>query len=71
MWAVKTVLRNQGEVLGTQMALSLMGCDLGTHNAYRRFRYEITIQSKDFKTMWVPNSQLIRLKVIWIPKTSF
>ena len=35
-----------------------------THNAYRRFRYAITIQSKDFKAMWVPKSQPIRLKAI-------
>ena len=35
-----------------------------TQNTYRRFRYEITIQPKDFKVMWVPKSQLIRLKVI-------
>ena len=41
-----------------------------THNAYRRLRYEITIQLKDFKAMWVPKSQLIRLKVIWVPKIS-
>ena len=41
-----------------------------THNAYRRFRYEITIQPKDFKTMWVPKSQPIRLKAIWVPKNS-
>ena len=34
------------------------------HNAYRRFRYEIIIQPKDFKAMWVPKSQLIRLKAI-------
>ena len=40
------------------------------HNAYRRFRYGITIQPKDFKTMWVPKSQRIRLKAIWVPKTS-
>ena len=26
------------------------------HNAYRKFRYEITIQPKDFKAMWVPKS---------------
>ena len=41
-----------------------------THNAYHKFRYEITIQPKDFKVMWVPKSQLIRLKVIWVPKIS-
>ena len=41
-----------------------------THNAYRRFRYEITIQPKDFKAMWVPKSQSIRLKAIWVPKIS-
>ena len=35
-----------------------------TQNAYRRFRYGITIQPKDFKAMWVPKSQPIRLKVI-------
>ena len=34
------------------------------HNAYRRFRYRITIQLKDFKAMWVPKSQPIRLKAI-------
>ena len=39
------------------------------HNAYCRFRYGITIQFKDFKTMWVPKSQLIRLKAIWALKT--
>ena len=41
-----------------------------THNAYRRFRYGITIQLKDFKAMWVSKSQPIRLKTIWVPKTS-
>ena len=41
-----------------------------TQNAYRRFRYGITIQPKDFKAMWVPKSQPIRFKVIWVPKTS-
>ena len=41
-----------------------------TQNAYRRFRYEITIQPKDFKAMWVPKSQPIRFKAIWVPKTS-
>ena len=35
-----------------------------TQNAYRRFRYGITIQPKDFKVMWVPKSKLIRLKAI-------
>ena len=35
-----------------------------TQNAYRRFRYEITIQHKDFKAMWVPKSKPIRLKII-------
>ena len=34
------------------------------HNAYKRFRYSITIQPKDFKTMWVLKSQPIRFKVI-------
>ena len=28
-----------------------------TQNAYRSFRYGITIQPKDFKAMWVPKSQ--------------
>ena len=41
-----------------------------TQNAYRRFRYGITIQPKDFKAMWVPKSQPIRLKAIWVLKTS-
>ena len=41
-----------------------------TQNAYRRFRYGITIQPKDFKAMWVPKSKPIRLKAIWVPKTS-
>ena len=41
-----------------------------TQNAYRRFRYGITIQPKDFKAMWVLKSQPIRLKAIWLPKTS-
>ena len=41
-----------------------------TQNAYRKFRYGITIQPKDFKAMWVPKSQPIRLKAIWVPKTS-
>ena len=41
-----------------------------TQNAYRRFRYGITIQPKDFKAMWVPKSQPIRLKAIWVPKIS-
>ena len=41
-----------------------------TQNAYRKFKYGITIQPKDFKAMWVPKSQLIRLKAIWVPKTS-
>ena len=41
-----------------------------TQNAYRRFRYGITIQPKDFKAMWVPKSKPIRLKVIWVPKIS-
>lgn len=41
-----------------------------TQNVYCKFRYEITIQPKDFKVMWVPKSQLIRLKVIWVPKIS-
>ena len=27
-----------------------------TQNAYRRFRYGITIQPKDFKAMWVPKN---------------
>ena len=40
------------------------------HNTYRRFRYGITIQPKDFKTIWIPKIQPIRLKVIWVPKTS-
>ena len=40
------------------------------NNAYKRSRYGITIQPKDFKTMWVPKSQPIRLKTIWVPKTS-
>ena len=35
-----------------------------TQNAYCKFRYGITIQPKDFKTMWVTKSQPIRLKVI-------
>ena len=35
-----------------------------TQNAYRRFRYGITIQPKDFKAMWVPKSKPIRLKAI-------
>ena len=26
------------------------------HNAYRRFKYGITIQPKDFKAIWVPKS---------------
>ena len=34
------------------------------HNAYHRFRYEMTIQPKDFKAMWVPKSKSIRLKAI-------
>ena len=41
-----------------------------TQNAYRRFRYGITIQPKDFKAMWVPKSKPIRLKAIWVPKNS-
>ena len=41
-----------------------------TQNAYRRFRYGITIQPKDFKAMWVPKSKSIRLKAIWVPKNS-
>ena len=41
-----------------------------TQNVYRRFKYGITIQPKDFKAMWVPKSQPIRLKAIWVPKTS-
>ena len=41
-----------------------------TQNAYRRFRYRITIQPKDFKAMWVPKSKPIRLKAIWVPKNS-
>ena len=39
-------------------------------NTYRRFRYGITIQPKDFKAMWVPKSKLIRLKAICVPKNS-
>ena len=38
-------------------------------NTYRRFRYGITIQPKDFKAMWVPKLKPIRLKAIWVPKT--
>ena len=41
-----------------------------TQNAYRRFRFGITIQPKDFKAMWISKSQPIRLKAIWVPKTS-
>ena len=42
----------------------------GIHNGYRRFKYGVTIQSKDFKAMWVPKSKPIRLKAIWVSKTS-
>ena len=40
-----------------------------TQNAYRRFRYGITIKPKDFNAMWVLNQNPLGLKPFGFLKT--